>query len=279
MSIQTAASPAEQSHDTGSTADNGASRRRQFRQALIVWCVFIVLAVLVNGTIPFALGADLHAWTASPAKSVLLAFVFYAMLFLAVPLVLIKGWDTVRRPAFLLPLGLAMLGVTFWHFFWPGVTIAVGVLAYLHWRFDLSGYGIRSRGWRGDIAAILVMGLLGLVPVLMRGSPSGISLAPAATAALSRLFANPAASIENLFYFGFMTERLSYRTGRWLTPLIIGLMYTAHEMSNPEYWYGGVSFAFIFVGVALWAAIYLWRRSAAVIWLGDGLYRFVLALF
>jgi hypothetical protein len=172
-----------------------------------------------------------------------------------------------------------MLGITFWHFFWPGVTVAVGALAYLHWRFDLSGYGIRSRGGRGDIAAVLLMGLLGLVPILMRGRPSGISLMPAATAALTRLFANPASSIENLFYFGFMTERLSYRAGRWLTPLLIGLMYTAHEMSNPEYWYGSMSFAFVFVGVALWVAIYLWRRSAVVIWLGDGLYRFVMALF
>jgi hypothetical protein len=52
--------------------------------------------------------------------------------------------------------------------------------------------------------------------------------------ALDRLFANPASSVENLFYFGFLTERLSYRTGKWLTPLLIGLMYTAHEMSNPE---------------------------------------------
>ncbi len=50
-------------------------------------------------------------------------------------------------------------------------------------------------------------------------------------------------------------------------------------MSNPEYWYGSMSFALVFVGVALWTVIYLWRRSAIVIWLGDGLYRFVMALF
>lgn len=279
MTAKPAIPAASESASTETSANDPSARASQFRQALIVWCVFIVLAILVNGTIPFALGADLRAWTASPIKSVLLAFVFYAVMFLAVPLVLIKGWDIVRRPGFLLPLGLAMLGITFWHFFWPGVTVAVGVLAYLHWRFDLSGYGIRSKGWRADLAAILLMGLLGLVPILMRGRPLGISLAPAATAALTRLFANPASSIENLFYFGFMTERLSYRAGRWLTPLLIGLMYTAHEMSNPEYWYGAMSFAFVFVGVVLWAGIYLWRRSAAVIWLGDGLYRFVLALF
>ena len=56
-------------------------------------------------------------------------------------------------------------------------------------------------------------------------------------------------------------------------------MYAALEMSNPEYWYGGMAFGFVFVGVAIWAALYLWRRSAVVIWLGDGLYRFVLGLF
>jgi len=41
-------------------------------------------------------------------------------------------------------------------------------------------------------------------------------------------------------------------------------------MTNPEYWYEGMSFAFVFVGIALITAIYLWRRSAVVIWLGDG---------
>ncbi len=59
------------------------------RPALLLWGVFFVLAVLVNGTVPFILGVDLHAWTQSPVKSVLLAFVFYAVLFLAVPLMLI----------------------------------------------------------------------------------------------------------------------------------------------------------------------------------------------
>jgi Na+-transporting NADH:ubiquinone oxidoreductase subunit NqrB len=96
---------------------------------------------------------------------------------------------------------------------------------------------------------------------------------------LDRLFANPASTVENLFYFGFLTERLSLKTGRWLTPLLVGLMYMAHEMTNPEYWYESMNFILPFVGVAIFAAIYLWRRSAVVIWLGDGLYRFVGNLF
>jgi hypothetical protein len=252
---------------------------RQAKQALLLWCIFFVVLILFNGTIPFALGIDLHAWTQSAVKSVLFAFIFYAFVFLAVPLILIKSWGIVRQPGFLFPLCLAMLGITFSHYFWPGVAVSVMVLAYLHRRFDLSGYGIRSKGFGADLIAVLLMGILGLIPVLMRRSFSGLSLAPALTAALTRLFANPASSVENLFYFGFLTERLSYGAGKWLTPPLIGLLYTAHEMSNPEYWYGGMSFALIFVGVSLWAAIYLWRRSAVVIWLGDGFYRFVLNLF
>ncbi len=248
------------------------------RQALFVWSIFFVLLVMINGTIPFALGADLHAWTQSPAKSLLFSFLLYAVLFLAVPLILIKGWKTVLQPGFLFPLCLAMLGITFWRFFWPGVALSVLVLAYLHWRFDLSGYGIRSQGLRSDLIAVLLMAALGSIPVLMQRPTGILSLPSGVAAALTRLFANPASSVENLFYFGFLTERLSHLTGRW-TPLLIGLMYTAHEMTNPEYWYGGMSFVLVFVGVALWAAIYLWRRSVVVIWLGDGLYRFVLNLF
>ena len=226
-------------------------------------------------------GVDLHAWTASPLKSILLAFVVYAVLFLAVPLVLIKGWDTVRQPAFLVPLCLAMAAITIWHFFHWAVALAIIVLAYLHRRYDLSGYGIRSSGWKGDVLAILLIGFLGLLPALMQGSSSShiFSPGPALLTGLDRLFGNPASSVENLFYFGFLAERLSHLTGKWLTPPLIGLIYTAHEISNPEYWYGSMSFVLIFVGVTIWAAIYLWRRGVIAIWLGDGLYRFVGRLF
>lgn len=253
----------------------------QSRQALILWFVFIILAVLINGTIPFAFGVDLHAWTSSAFKSVLLDFIFYAVLFLAVPLVLIKGWDMVRQPAFLYPLCLAMLALSLWHFFHGTAAIVVIVLAYLHWRYDLSDFGLRSRGWKGDVLAILIIGFLGFVPLLMRSSPSThpFTFGTAFLAGLDRLFGNPASSVENLFYFGFLTERLSHWTGRWLTPPLIGLMYTAHEISNPEYWYGGMNFVLIFVGITIWASIYLWRRNVVAIWLGDGLYRFTAGLF
>jgi Na+-transporting NADH:ubiquinone oxidoreductase subunit NqrB len=76
-----------------------------------------------------------------------------------------------------------------------------------------------------------------------------------------------------------MTERLAPKFGRWWTPVLIGLMYMVHEMTNPEYWYEGMFFPIIFIGVAIFAMIYLWRRSVVVIWLGDGLGRFLINLF
>ncbi len=262
---------------TGAAAQS--TLNRQSRQALFLWLVFIACVVLFNGTIPFVLGVDLHDWTASPVKSVLFAFFFYGIFFLAIPLVFVKGWNAVRQPGFIIPLCLAMLALSLWHIIRGIAVVSIIVLAYLHWRYNLSDYGIRSHGWKGDLLAILLMGLLGLFPVLMRPTALSFSISQALPIALDRLLANPASSVENLFYFGFLTERLSRQTGKWLTPPLIGLMYTAHEMSNPEYWYGGMNFVLIFVGVAIWSAIYLWRRGAVAIWLGDGLYRFVGGLF
>jgi hypothetical protein len=244
-------------------------------QALALWLVFILANLLINGTIPFAMGMDMRAWSQSTVKFLLVGFIVYGLLFTAAPLILTKGWETIRQRAFLLPLCLAVLATTFSLVLWRVNAIAILVLAYLHWRFDLSELGLRSCGRRGDILAILIIGGLGLVQVLVRSGPLEFSALEGLVAAFDRLFANPGSSVENLFYFGFLTERLSRKTGRWLTPLIIGLMYVAHEMSNPEYWYEGMNFTMTYFGVAILAAIYLWRRSAIIIWIGDGLMRFV----
>ncbi len=64
-----------------------------------------------------------------------------------------------------------------------------------------------------------------------------------------------------------------------MTPVLIGLMYMLHEMTNPEYWYEGMRFFLVWVGVAMTAIVYLWRRSVVVIWLGDGLGRLLSRLF
>ena len=50
-------------------------------------------------------------------------------------------------------------------------------------------------------------------------------------------------------------------------------VHAAHEMTNPEYWYGGMQFALVAVGAALAAAVSLWRKSLLPLWLGDGVAR------
>lgn len=249
-------------------------------QALVVWGVFITVAIAINGTIPFILGADLQAWTFSITKITIFSVIVYAGLFLVIPLILTKGLRTVLRPDFMVPVIIAVLGIALW---WPiarlSALVVLPVLAYLHWRFDLSELGIRSRNWRGDVVAILLLAVLGIVPVLVSANTKSFAPGAALLAATNRLFANPASTVENMFYFGFLAERLSSKTGKWWTPLIIGAMYTLHEMSNPEYWYTHLNFVFVFVGISLIAAVYLWRRSVVIIWLGDGLRQFLSNLF
>jgi hypothetical protein len=251
---------------------------RRASQALLVWLAFFVLAILINGSIPFLLGRNLQPWTSSTTKSILFSLIVYGGIFLAVPLILVKGWRTVHQPAFLIPLILAIIAVSLWQVFRGIAVVAVIVLAYLHWRYDLSELGIRSMGWKGDLIAILLIGILGAIPALLRPGPVTFAPGAAVLAGLDRLFANPASTVETLFYFGFLAESLSYKAGKWLTPILIGLMYTAHEMTNPEYWYTGTNFLLICVGVSLFTVIYLWRRSVVTIWLGDGLGRFLRAL-
>ena len=259
--------------------NSSQNENKRANQALIVWVAFIFTAILINGTIPFVLGKDMHAWTASPLKDVLFSILCYSVIYLVVPLLLVKKWETVRQPGFLLPLIIACLAMTLRTYLRPVAVIAVLMIAYLHWRYNLSDLGFRSRGWRWDVIAILLMGLLGAARIFFSSGPLTFAPGSAFLGMLDRLFANPASTTENLFYFGFMTERLSARFGRGWTPLIIGLMYGLHEMTNPEYWYEGVFFPLIFIGVALFAMIYLWRRSAIVIWLGDGLGKFLNTLF
>lgn len=245
------------------------------RQALIVWAIFFTLNILLNGTIPFILGADMRAWKASALSSVLFGLVQYGIIFTLVPLILIKGWDTVRQPAFLVPLCIGLAAMSLSLIYHGSMVAGVLVLAYLHWRFDLSDYGIRSRGWKGDLAAAALLGVLYASPSLLRSNAVTLDPLGGLVAGLDRLFTNPASTVENLFYFGFIAERLSLRAGRWLTPFLIGAMYTAHEMSNPEYWYEGMNFLFVFIGVTLYTLVYLWRRGVIAIWLGDGLGRFL----
>lgn len=103
--------------------------------------------------------------------------------------------------------------------------------------------------------------------------------ASALATGIDRFIFNPASTVENLFYFGFLAERLRVKLGRFWTPVLIGTMYGFHEMTNTEYWYEGRFFPLIFIGVAVFTAIYLWRRNVIAIWVGDGLGKFISRLF
>lgn len=258
---------------------SGGKGNESWRQAIKVWLLFFVVLVAINGTIPFILGYDMRAWIASPTKLLLGNFAIYGGLFLVLPLVLIKGLDVVRKPAFFLPLAIAVMGVGVWNYVPYSATLAIIAVIYLHRRFNLSGYGFKSKGWKGDIAAILLYGSVQILTIFFKPGPLSISLANGVALGVYRLLANPASTVETFFYFGFVTERLSQKTGRFLTPPLIGAMYTAHEMSNPEYWYGGTLFAVVFVGVTIATAFYLWRRNVIPMWLGDGLGKLLSGIF
>jgi hypothetical protein len=267
--------------------ERSADMSRRARQAAVLWLVFIFIAIILNGTIPFILGIDLHSWTSSITKSILVSAIIYAALFLVAPLILEKSWEIVRQPAFLIPLVVAIAGIILWSVFPVAAAVVVFVLLYLHYRFNLSKLGIHSTGWRGDLEAVLFLGLLQLPFVFTLPGPYTFSLATGLIAGFERLFANPATTVEYFFYFGFLTERFSgfltqrfsYRTGRILTVPLVGAMYTMHEVSNPEYWYGGMSFVLTFFGIMVFTVFYLWRRSVFVNWLGDGLGKLLIGIF
>src|SRR4030067_416207 len=171
------------------------------KQALSVWCAFIIIAILLNGTLPFALGADLRTWTYSTPMDILFPLIIYGGLFLAIPLILTKGIQTVRQRDFLIPLLVAVFAITLRPLVRPAPIVAIAAIVYLHWRFDLSDLGIRSIGWPGDLFAMLIIGALSLAATLMQ--PAAHTLAPSTALAsmLERMFANPASTVENLFYW------------------------------------------------------------------------------
>ncbi len=252
-----------------------AAAGRSARQAFLLWLIFLVSMILLNGTIPFLLGYDMHAWTVSPVKHLLLSLLIYGGLFFIAPLVLLKGWSTVRQPGFLFPCLAALIAITLWSSVRGIAAVVVIVYAYLHWRYDLSALGFRTRNWKGDLIVLLVIGMVIFAVAIFQSSRVPYNWSKSVFGVLDRLFANPASTVENVFYFGFLAEQLLAKTGRWLTPPLIALMYTTHEMTNPEYWYGGMAFGFVFVGIGLVATLYVWRRSLPLIWLGDGLTRLV----
>jgi hypothetical protein len=133
---------------------------RKIKQALVLWGVYLAVTFLVNATLPFIFGVDVGKWTYSPAKDVLVNVIIYWGVFLLAPMILVKGWDVVRQPAFIGPLLVAAIALSLRTFFRPVSILAILIIIFLHWRYNLAEVGIRSSGWRGDLVAI---GLVGLV--------------------------------------------------------------------------------------------------------------------
>lgn len=246
-------------------------------QAFLLWVVFMAVNVVHHGTIQFILGSDMQGWVYSSTHLALSGFLVYGLIFLVAPLIMVKGWQTVRQPAFLIPLAAAVVSASLWSSLRGIGLVIILALVYLHLRFDLSEFGLRSSGWRGDITATIAVCALYLVPRLLKPI-GGLDPQAGLAAGAFRMLGNPATSAEYFFYFGFLASRLSasFRSGP--TSVAVGLMYMLHEMTNPEYWYEGTEFAMLFVGVSIACAIYLWRRSLLPIWLGDGLARTIGAL-
>jgi hypothetical protein len=241
-------------------------------RALAVWLGFFGVAAALNFLVPTWAGIDLEAWTYSALKRALIFTLVYGLWFTAVPLLDEKGWAGLRRRDLLglgavAVLGSALAAAQPWF-----AAATVGTLALLHVRGDLSGLGVRSRGALGDALAVALLVAASALDLLGRGPDLRLDWRAGLAAALARLFANPASSVENLFYFGYLTERLARRIRGWAAPVVAGL-YTLHEMSNPEYWLEGMSFGFTFLAVLVTAAVFLWRRSVIVIWLASGLAR------
>ena len=248
------------------------------REAIAIWVLFFALVALINGTIPFLLGADVRDWSTSIPKRFLIGTVIYGAMFVVVPVAMTLG-RRARVADLVLLLAFIVAGLALRPGARPAGIVVPVALILIHARYDLSGLGLRSRSWRLDLAAIGVLATLAFALDSWGRLDEAPALGGAFIAALDRLLFNPASTAENLFYFGFLAERLSRWLGVWVTPLVVGALYMTHELSNPEYWYGGLNFGFTFVGAVVLAALYLLRRNVVVVWLADGACRFASRLF
>ncbi len=248
------------------------------REAMLVWGIFFALFALINGTIPFLLGADLREWSTSIPKRFLIGTVIYGVMFLVVPVALTLGRQA-RTADLVLLLAFIVASLALQPAARPSGIVVPVALVCLHARYDLSALGFRSRSRRVDLAAIAVLVALAFALDSWGRLGDEPAIGGALAAALDRLLFNPASTAENLFYFGFLTERLSRWLGAWVTPLIVGALYMTHELSNPEYWYGGLNFGLTFVGAVALATLFLARRNVVVVWLADGACRFASRLF
>jgi membrane protease YdiL (CAAX protease family) len=153
--------------------------------------------------------------------------------------------------------------------FWA---LTAGLIAYvlLFERRPLASLCLRSPTWKSlgigvAAAAVMFAGIAMIYVVVfpalgLSSNPGGLSAIKELPLWLRIMLVIRAASFEELFYRGFMIERLSEITGRrWLAAIIsLGAFSFAHL----GYW-GWAHLIVAGFGGALLTGLYLWRRDLA----------------
>lgn len=89
--------------------------KKKARTAVVVWVAVLCIYSDNQLVLPLVFKWDLNDWTYSVAKGLLLFSIVYAGFFIVVPLTLTKGWGTIKKLGFFLPMAAAMVSVVFWY--------------------------------------------------------------------------------------------------------------------------------------------------------------------
>jgi hypothetical protein len=119
-----------------SAADATVPPADQVRQAAAIWVAFLIVISAINAGPLLLVGVDLHAWTESEAKSVLINVLVYGVFCLAVPLVVTQGWDRIRRVDISVAVLIAIMGIALNHVLPGAAGLVLAVVVYLHRRLD-----------------------------------------------------------------------------------------------------------------------------------------------
>ncbi len=246
---------------------------------LIMWFIFIILLVIMNKTIYFIFGIDVKDWTNSKIKSLLINVIIYGFVFFIIPILYVKKNDIKGNWILISCLLCGLLGLFLSTYSkWFNLLLFISVFILLL-RGDLYNLGFEKiKIWEYIIMSIIYI-LLYSIPSLFSWGNSNNNLNNTIISVIDRMFLNPASTVEYIFYYGFLGKRLILILGKILTPIILGLMYVLHEMSNPEYWYENVNFLFIFIGVSIVSVLFFWKKNLIPVWIGDGIGRFIIRIF
>lgn len=242
---------------------------------ILIWFVFIFLAIIFNRTIQFIFGFDVKNWTYSTLKSLLFNIFIYGIVFYIIPIFYTNRknlkWNwLIYICSFLSILGLGLSIYSRWFNILLYISVVILII-----KGYLTNLGFERIKFWEFILLTIFYGILYLIPVLVTRSNQNLTINDAISSLIDRMFLNPASTVEFIFYFGFIGKRLSLMLGKIITPIALGLMYTIHEISNPEYWFENINFIFIPFGIAIFSYIFLWKKNLIPIWIADGIGRFI----